>query len=68
MLYLWIAVAAVGRFALAWPIAYAWAGVFAIRVASKIIDRQYVRVEDAQHALAEMHKQHVEDTERRRKG
>lgn len=65
--YFWIVAAALGGFAIAWPIAYAWAGALALKLAGKIIEREYERAEDAQKALAELHRQHVEDTERRRK-
>lgn len=67
MLYIWIVLAAVGGFVAAWPIAYAWAGKLALSLAQKIIDLEFNRLEDAQRALAELHKRHIDETEKRRK-
>ena len=67
MLFFWIALAAVGGFIIAWPIAYAWAANFALTIARKIIDREFDRLEEAQQALAELHKNHISQTEKRRK-
>ncbi len=68
MEYFWIAAAVMGGFAIAWPIAYVWAVVMAIKLAGAIVERDFKRREDAYRALDEFRRQQADATARGRQG
>lgn len=54
--YVWIVLAALGGFVAAWPVAYAWAGRYAIYTAHLIVEREFKTAADAHQALDQLNR------------
>lgn len=65
MLYVWIGLAAAGGLVAAWPLALAWSMKHALFIASKIVERDFDRREDAFRALDKLHREHVRKAKER---